>query len=90
MHCEHRKISNKDTQYMHYQTYHVNVPNVNLSTCNGMNKFNNIPPYIQSLNRVMCKNTDTSIKRKSITLLLLYTEFTSIINSQLLKKMYKL
>jgi len=85
-----KKISNKDTQYMHYQTYHVNVPNINLSTYNRMNKFNNIPPDIKSLNHVMCKNTYTSIKRKSITLLLFYTEFTSIINSQLLlKNMYK-
>jgi len=50
--------------------YHVNVLNINLSTYNEMNKFNNIPPDIQSLNHVMCKNTYTSIKRKSITLLL--------------------
>jgi len=36
--------------------YHVNVPNIHLSTYNGMNKFNNIPPDIQRLN-IVCKNT---------------------------------
>lgn len=54
MQCGQHKISNKHTQYMHYQIHHVNVPNINLSTYNGMNKFNNIPLDIQSLNHVVC------------------------------------
>lgn len=66
--------------------YNVNVPYINLSTYNEMNKFNNIPPDIPSLNHVMCKNTYTCIGRKPITLLLLYSEYTSIINPQLLLK----